>query len=304
MELKLKWLVLRWSIFVGAIRLPGQVQTEWPRPCFTTATVNFINHLTPAVRARIMASFEPVGVARNVTLFEASDSGEYVYFPQGPLISLEQHNHVEVALIGSEGLVGWPALAGCRHSPYRAIVRGRDGVVLRIRTDLLLAMVGVVPELGMRLSRFMNVISLQMAETIGASASHRIDVRLGRWLLMRHDRVGGDELLVHHDEIAANLGVRRASVTDCLHVIEGTGAVRCRRGRITVRDRAALQTLAAGCYGAAESMYRESIGEFGKGAIKTAPQAQESSTDQPEMQRAAPVERPSFILGGIEALSS
>jgi CRP-like cAMP-binding protein len=221
---------------------------------------DFLGQLAPIDRATIEPHLEAMAVARGSPLFRAADAGEHIYFPQGPLISIEQTNRVEVALIGSEGLVGWPALVGCKCSPYHAIVRGRDGIVLRIGTSTLLAIASFTPSLALVISRFVNVVSVQMAETIGACAFHRIDMRIARWLLLRHDRLGSDEIAVNHDEIADNLGTRRASITDCLHIIEGNGLVRCRRGRITIRDRAGLEALATGCYGAAESFYREIIG--------------------------------------------
>lgn len=234
------------------------------RSGFTTLNPNFLGQLVPVDRATLKPHLEAVSVACGEPLFRATDAGEHIYFPQGPLISIEQVNRVEVALIGSEGLVGWPALVGCKCSPFNAIVRGRDGIVLRIRSSALIAIAFVTPSLAMALSRFVNVISVQMAETIGAYAFHRTDMRLARWLLLRHDRLGADEIAVNHDEIADNLGTRRASITDCLHVIEGNGLVRCRRGRITIRDRAGLEALATGCYGVAESFYREITGASDK----------------------------------------
>jgi CRP-like cAMP-binding protein len=221
---------------------------------------DFLSQLAPVDRATIEPHLEAVSVARGEPLLRATDASEHIYFPRGPLVSIEQTNRVEVALIGSEGLVGWPALVGCKHSPYHATVRGREGIVLKIGTSALVAIASVTPSLALVLSRFVNVISVQMAETIGAYAFHRIDMRIARWLLLRHDRLDGDEISVNHDEIADNLGTRRASITDCLHIIEGNGLVRCRRGRITVRDRTGLEALASGCYGAAESFYREISG--------------------------------------------
>lgn len=203
-------------------------------------------------------------MARGMTLFTASEPSEHVYFSQGPLISLEHGNQIEIAVIGSEGLVGWPAMVGCPTSRYDAVVRGKDGELFRVRADRLQSIAQNRPSVGVAILRFANVVSVQMAETIGAHALHRVDMRVARWLLLRHDRVGGDEIIVQHDELARNLGARRASVTDCLHVIEGDGLVRCRRGRILVRDRGGLEDLAAGCYGEAESFYREVIGWFGK----------------------------------------
>jgi CRP-like cAMP-binding protein len=182
-------------------------------------------------------------------------------------VSLQEASGFEVALIGSEGLVGWPALVGVTSSPFRALVRARDGVVLRMPLDAAIATMSCAPGIAGLYNRFVTVLGVQMAESMKACASHRIETRLARWILLRHDRVGGDEILVQHDEIADDLSSRRASITDSLHVIEGTGLVRCRRGRLLVRDRHALENLARGYYGSAEAIYREVIGRFGKGSL-------------------------------------
>lgn len=241
------------------------------RPCFAEPPANLLLRQLPAEdRSRLEAHLQAVPVSRGMNLFGELDASEFVYFSQGPLISLEQSNRVEVALIGGEGLVGWPSLVGCSCSPYRAVVRGRDGIVAKMPTRVLMAIAAASPALQLILNRFITVVSVQMGETIGAFALHRIDIRLARWILLRHDRLGGDEILAHHDEIADNLGARRASITDSLHVIEGEGLVRCRRGRIWVRNRVALEQMAARCYGVAELQYRELIGKFGKSVVPRA----------------------------------
>lgn len=241
-----------------------RLELSWTGACPTAVARSFLSRLGSRELARISPHLEAVSVLRGASLFAVADASEYIYFPQGPLISLEQHNGVEVALIGSEGLVGWPALVGCVSSPYAAVVRGRDGVLLRIGAEAFRVIMMDAPSLALILNSFVNVINVQMGETIGALASHRIDLRLARWILLRHDRVGGDEIVVQHDEIATNLGARRASITDCLHLLEGDGLVRCRRGRLSVRNRSGLEEMAAGCYGAAEVFYRDAIGSFGK----------------------------------------
>ncbi len=44
------------------------------------------------------------------------------------------------------------------------------------------------------------------------------------------------------------LGVRRATVTEGMRVLHGAGAVEYVRGRVVVRDRAALEAAACECY--------------------------------------------------------
>jgi hypothetical protein len=52
-----------------------------------------------------------------------------------------------------------------------------------------------------------------------------------------------------HEELSLMLGVRRASVTDALHVLEGEQAIRNLRRRVIVRDRAKLVEMAGESYG-------------------------------------------------------
>ena len=94
-----------------------------------------------------------------------------------------------------------------------------------------------------------------MAQTAVANARLTLEARLARWLLMTQDRVGKPELPITHEFLSTMLGVRRAGVTDALHVLEGQGAIRPRRGVITVLDRAALKARAGTLYGLAEAEY-------------------------------------------------
>lgn len=224
----------------------------------------FLSRLSEPDKVSIRALLEPVTVARGLVLLSHLATTDYVYFSQGPLLSVGCLGQVEVALVGNEGFVGWPALTGCSASPFIAIVCGREGCVLRVPAEQLRALALARPAIAAMLSSFVNAIAIQMAENIVAQASHRVDLRLARWILLRHDRVTGDEIIVQHDEIAAQLGTRRATITDTLHLLEGAGYIRGKRGRMIVRDRRGLEQLAVGYYGASESFYGNAIGTFGK----------------------------------------
>jgi CRP-like cAMP-binding protein len=81
---------------------------------------------------------------------------------------------------------------------------------------------------------------------------------LARWLLMSHDRLG-DTLPLTHEFLGLMLGVRRPSVTDALHLLEGKQLIRAERGLITVRDRKGLEEIAGDAYGVPEDEYRRVI---------------------------------------------
>jgi hypothetical protein len=55
------------------------------------------------------------------------------------------------------------------------------------------------------------------------------------------------------------LGVRRPSITDALHQLEGELLIRAERGLITVRNREGLLAYAGDAYGKSEREYRRLI---------------------------------------------
>jgi hypothetical protein len=56
------------------------------------------------------------------------------------------------------------------------------------------------------------------------------------------------------------LGVRRPSVTDAIHRLEGVHAIKAERSLIIVRDRRKLKEIAGATYGVPETEYERHIG--------------------------------------------
>jgi len=80
---------------------------------------------------------------------------------------------------------------------------------------------------------------------------------------MCHDRVTGEDIALTREFLSIMLAVQRPSVTTALHMIEGYGFIKTRRGHITIKDRDALIDFADGMYGTPEAEYRRLIGPFG-----------------------------------------
>jgi hypothetical protein len=108
---------------------------------------------------------------------------------------------------------------------------------------------------------------VQSAACAVGNAHHQIEARLARWLLMCHDRVEGDEIHLTHEFMAMMIASQRSGVTITLHVLEGIGAIRSKRGRVIVRDRAKLEDLAGDAYGEPEGEYRRLIAPFGRKGV-------------------------------------
>ena len=77
---------------------------------------------------------------------------------------------------------------------------------------------------------------------------------------MCQDRLESMEFPITHDFLSMMLGVRRSSVTDAIHLLEGDALIKATRGNILILDRARLERAAGASYGVPEAEYRRLIG--------------------------------------------
>lgn len=192
----------------------------------------------------------------------------HIVFPETATITLSlpspYADGIAIGVIGHEGAIGWSALLGQGFAPFNAVAGLVGGAVRTIEIAPFERACAASASLKALMLCFAQAMTAQLASTAVCAIQDSIARRLARWLLMLHDRLDGDELAVTHDTLASELGIRRASVTDCLHVLEGDHVVRCTRGRILIRDRDALEMAAGAAYGSAEAEYRRLIAPFGR----------------------------------------
>ena len=149
-------------------------------------------------------------------------------------------------MIGREGLVGaTPVLLGSDTTPYHHFVQS-PGEMLAIGIEPLEAAIDASPTLRKLLLRFVQVQMIQTSQTAFANAVYNIDVRLTRWLLICHDRLDGDDILLTHDFLSTMLGAQRSSTTLAVQSLEGHRLIKAGRGRITILDRPAMEAVADG----------------------------------------------------------
>ncbi len=218
--------------------------------------------------ALIVPHLAPISLVGGDRIAASASPIQRVCFPETLVASfaevLVDGSRVEVGVIGHEGLIGWPVLLGAAHSPHSGIVQLDGGEGLVVDAETLVDLCHSSRRLHAILLHFVQSFTVQMGRTIVANLRDPLDRRLARWLAMLHDRVVGDTLAVTHATLAVALNVRRASITDTLHILEGNRVVRCTRGQIVVRDRAALEALAGASYGPAEDAYSRLVAPFGK----------------------------------------
>lgn len=187
-----------------------------------------------------------------------------IHFPVTMVASIGEGSTGGRGLIGREGLIGWPAILGLDPEGCCGQVLFDGGTALTLPVRRMQVACIASSTLAMSLLRFVQSYTLQLSHMLRSSGSATLKQRLATCLLMLHDRLEGDTIVITHQLLAAHLGVRRASVTDSLHLLEGERVVRCDRRAIQIRDRTQLEGCAGAAYGSTENSYRRSIGPFGK----------------------------------------
>ena len=202
------------------------------QPTQSTTRNRLFQLMAPDDFARLQPHLESVQLRKNDTLIAPNEPIEHVYFPENSLASIvaisPEGNRIEAGLFGHEGTSAVPLVLGADTTPLHYFIQIGDGA---------------------------SRIGAAEFHTALSNALHSIDERLARWLLMCHDRIDGDELILTHDFLSLMLGVRRAGVTTSLHVLEGIRFISASRGRIVIRQRAALEAFAADAYGVPEAEY-------------------------------------------------
>jgi CRP-like cAMP-binding protein len=187
---------------------------------------------------------------------------KHVYFMDSgfaSVVATSPHTSVEVGLIGKEGMSGVAILMGNHRSPHAVYIQAA-GKGHRISVGHLRKAIKASETMQMLFLKYVQSFMIQTSHTAICNARAHIGQRLARWILMAHDRLGSAALPITHQFFALMLGVRRAGVTEALHILEGEGLVQSLRGQVIVVNRKGLERKAGDFYGVPEAEYRRLIG--------------------------------------------
>lgn len=208
--------------------------------------------------ARLLPHLERVHLPLGKSLSESGGVMQHVYFPLDAIVSLlcvmKDGASTEIAVVGSEGIVGVSLFMGGETTPSRAIVQSA-GEAYRMKGQRLkdeFYRAGVLQRL---LLRYTQALLTQMAQTAVCNRHHTVDQQLCRWLLLSLDRLPGDQLLMTQELIANMLGVRREGVTESAGKLQRAGLISYHRGHITVLDRPGLEERVCECYAVVKCEY-------------------------------------------------
>ena len=220
------------------------------------------NHLLGALSAaelqRFLPLLETIDLPLGMVLYESGQAISHVIFPVTAIVSLlfvlENGDSTEIAVVGSEGVVGIALFMGGGTTPNRAVVQS-SGSGFRLSSAAIKAAFNAKGSVMHLMLRYTQALITQMSQTAVCNRHHTLDKQLCRWLLLSMDRLQGNELVMTQELIANMLGVRREGVTEAALKLQAAGLIKYVRGHITVLDRPGLERRTCECYSVVKNEY-------------------------------------------------
>jgi CRP-like cAMP-binding protein len=213
--------------------------------------------------AQLWSKLQRVKLTLHETLIVPNKLIEAVYFVESGFVSLvatlDDGGQAEVGLVGREGLVGLPLIAGVDSAFEEAYVQA-EGTALQMPAGTFRQALKDKPVMQSLLSRYGEAMRAQSIQTAACNSRHGLEQRLARWLLMAQDRLDGSDLPITQELLAVMLCVHRPSITVAAGVLQRAGIIRYRRGHITVLDRAALEATSCDCYSLVQKRFCHLLG--------------------------------------------
>jgi CRP-like cAMP-binding protein len=219
--------------------------------------------LPPVESARIQSKLESIKFELGDVLYESGDASAFAYFPTTAIISLlyimENGATAEIGVVGNDGILGVSLFMGGDTTTNRAVVQSA-GTGFRMKAKDVKAKFALSRMFQQVLLRYTQAFLTQISQTAVCNRLHTVEQQLCRWLLLSHDRLDSDELVMTHDLISNMLGVRREGVTLAAQKLAKKKLITNVRGTITVIDRNGLEKAVCECYEVVNEEYKRLLG--------------------------------------------
>lgn len=214
-----------------------------------------LNQLLTAMPAEVLARLKkdltPVSLSLGQAIYEPGQVLQHVYFPTTAIVSLlytmEDGASAGMGVVGCDGVVGIAVFMGGDTTPNRAEVQSAGGA-FQLSLEAFRQEFRRIGALHRALLLYTQALLTQMSQTAVCNRLHSVEQRLCRCLLLSHDRLPTDELVMTQELIANMLGVRREGVSIAAHRLQEAGLIRYRRGHIMILDRPGLEQAVCECY--------------------------------------------------------
>lgn len=222
-----------------------------------------LRSLPPDVYEELFARAETVPLTQGDCVQQPDRAATHVYFPQSGMIStvvvMQNGVKVEILTTGRDGMSPTVAALGGDRCPHESFVQA-PGVARRVTVEEFARFAAPGSPLDVMTQRYAQAAFAQVGQAVACNRLHSVEQRCARWLLTTHDRAESDSFALTHEYLAMMLGVRRAGVSVAAEGLQAAGLIRYSRGRITVIDRAGLESMACECYGRVREEYERVLG--------------------------------------------
>jgi CRP-like cAMP-binding protein len=222
-----------------------------PRTARRATSNKILTGLSASDFALLKPHLRPVALPLRFEIEDFNKPIKHIYFVEHGVVSVVANGlgkrRIEVGIIGPEGMTGFAIIMGAHRAAHQTFVQ-IAGSGQRIATADLRAAIDESVTLHRAFLLYGNSFAIQTARTALANGRSKIEERLARWLLMAHDRVDSDDVLLTHELLSVMLGVRRPGVTVALNRLQDAGLVHSSRGIISILDRAGLEARSDGTY--------------------------------------------------------
>jgi CRP-like cAMP-binding protein len=211
----------------------------------------FLGMLSPHDVSLLARHLRIVALERGAILHDVGEEIERVYFPHSGMVSLvavtPDGRTVETATVGRAGIIGASAGLGARLAVSRAIMQ-LSGTAAWISAAQFHAVANQSQAIRDLIVRYNDLLLGQVQQSVACNALHSLETRLCSRLLQTHDCAGGEAIPLTQESLGQMLGVRRTTVTIAARLLQNSGLIRYRRGRIQILDRAGLEDISCECY--------------------------------------------------------
>lgn len=231
-------------------------------PGVLTPEIVGCNYILTSLQGRDLAAVVKEGrvvvLPVRAVIYGANQPIAEAIFPIDAVLSvvttMREGGAIEVGTIGREGTSALPIIMGA-HTTANECYCQVPGTAMTISGGLFQQLRNTNPTFAAHLDRYLQGYVNFLGQLAGCNRLHHINQRCARWLLLTHDRVGRDDILLTQEYLAMMLGSSRSGVTIALAALQRAGLISYARGHITILDHDGLEAVSCECYAVAKEQF-------------------------------------------------
>ncbi|MEO8431307.1 MAG: Crp/Fnr family transcriptional regulator [Acidobacteriota bacterium] len=201
--------------------------------------------------ARLEPHLRPYRTSSREELHCRAESDPDVFFPMDSVSSIVVRGldggTLEVATVGSEGMIGLPVFIDSEAVAFDAITQV-PGEGFRMSCRVLKRELARKAAFADRIVEYTEAVLLSVGQSGLCARMHSQVQRCARWLLTIDDRAARADYPITHDFLGQMLGVRRATITQAIAELKKKRLVQAGKRALRIRDRQGLERVVCECY--------------------------------------------------------